>query len=724
MEYYAHKNKNNEKQAVREHLEKTARLAESFSVDFLKPLAYTAGLAHDIGKYSMAFQKYLEGAAIRFEHSPCGAIEIKKLIKESCDKIVALMLEYCIVGHHTGLPDGGNENDSPDDDVTLMGRLKRSGKYIGDSSYSAFSGEIALSIPESKELIDVIKGTQDKGEIIEKYAFFTRYLFSCLKDADILDTENFCNPSIPCNNRKSDFFSAAVALEHKIEDFILDTPLREARGRIQKQACLNAQQAAAISILNMPTGSGKTLCSLKIALNRLVNSNGGIKRIIYVIPYTSIIEQTAEIFEEVCGGYVDILQHHSNYYYENDNKEADTQEKLKRATENWDAPFIITTSVQFFQSLYHYRTSGLRKLHNTADSIIIFDEIHLLPIEYLQPCLRGIGYLTQYFNVQAIFLSATMPDYSALFRRYLPECGVTELIDDKVDYEYFKKCRYINLGKTDYSSIVEKANEYESSLIVVNKRKTAREVYNMLIGRKFHLSTYMTPADRSDTIAQIKRCLKAGEKIVVVSTSLVEAGVDLNFKTVFRELAGLDNILQSAGRCNREGKYEKGDVYIFETDDKPHRELQLRANITREMISAYGDISSDECIREYYRRLFHYSDAEIEKNSIAKDCTGLDNIPFRSYAENFHFIKNETIGIVIDSRREVKELLNRLKEGDYSVKRSLQRYTVGLRLNEFEEARKLGVVDSFGTEVYVLTNEQYYSKELGLCLDMTNDIIF
>lgn len=723
MEYYAHKTDDGRKQTVKEHLDNVASLAEKFSAESLKSLAYAAGKAHDIGKYSQTFQDRLEGRNVKFEHSSCGAIEYNKIASDNKEKVVAAMLEYCIAGHHTGLPDGGSAADSAYDDVTLHSRLARSAQYVGDADYSAYKSEVELSIPQADLLLKEMMSEKDKNEIIERYAFFTRYLFSCLTDADFLDTEQFCSPDID-RETHSDFDLAEKALTHRFGQFKADTPLKEARGRLQEQAYQNSHSSGNISVLNMPTGSGKTLCSLKIALQKLLAAGSNKKRIIYVIPYTSIIEQTAEQFEQIIGKHVDILQHHSNYCFDDNTNEPTTAAKLKKAAENWDAPLVITTSVQFFQSLYHYKGSGLRKLHNIGDSVIIFDEIHLLPVNMLQPCLRGIGYITKYLNSEAIFLSATMPDYSNMFDRYLPECSVNYLMTDKSDFNYFEKCRYINLGKTDYENVIEKSSAYTSSLIIVNTRKAAREVYREISGKKYHLSTYMTPFDRSETIASIRKDLESGEKITVVSTSLVEAGVDLDFEAVFRQLAGLDSILQSGGRCNREGRREIGDVYVFETDGTMSGDLQIRANITESLICEFDNIASTECIETYYNRLFDFYKERIEQNSIAKDCKGIENVPFRKYAEDFDFIKDDTVGVVIDNCKESAELVNKLKYGDHSVKRKLQRYTVALkRHTEFEKAYSIGIVDDFGTGVYILTNPSYYNKETGLDLDMTQDII-
>lgn len=713
----AHKTDTRE-QSIKEHIDGTAERARENAVPKMKELAECIAVYHDIGKYAEDFQRRLDNEKIRFEHSVCGAIELNRLATTAFEKDMTAMLQYCIAGHHSGLPDGGNKNDEPTDN-TLCGRLKRASEYTGTKDYSSYKEEIYEKLPCFDEVAKELKNSADKNDFIEKYAFFTRYLFSCLTDADFIDTELFFEPDAE-RGYSADFFAAEKALDEKISGFVADTPLKKARSRLQNQATENSKNAEKISILDMPTGSGKTLCSLKIALQRLQKT--GKKRIIYVIPYTSIIEQTADIFTDIIGGYVPVLQHHSNYTPENENKEENAIAKIMRSTENWDAPIIITTSVRFFESLYHYKGSALRKMHNIADSIIIFDEIHTLTTEMLQPCLRAVGYITKYLNCEAVFLSATMPDYTLLFEKFLPDVKVTKLLTDKSDNKFFCKCRYINMGKTDIEALIQKADEYNSSLIIVNDRKTAREVYNILDGKKYHLSTYMTPSDRSDTIKEIRSALNSGEKLTVVSTSLVEVGVDLDFEAVFRQLAGLDNILQSGGRCNRDGKRETGDVFIFETDNIPKGDVQRRASIVSDMLRNGKDISSQECIEEYYRRLFSFSKEQIEENTIAKNVTGLYNIPFRSYAEKIKFIKDSTVGVIIDNCEKSHELIDRLEQGDRRALRSLQKYTVSLKF-PYEFDKMNNVLRKSTGEVFVLADNSYYNSETGLQIEMKRDII-
>jgi len=717
----------NRNQTIKEHLIGVAEKAASNSVELMRDYAYKAGIAHDIGKYAEDFQKRLKGSTIKYEHSACGAIEIGKLVKNEVDEQMTYMLQYCIAGHHTGLPDGGTAADNADTDSTLHAKLKRMEKYKGTADYSSYKDEVKLELPDYSELTAILHKSKDTTELIETYAFFTRYLFSCLTDADYIDTEIFYSPDIE-RGLKSDFVEMLEIIDKKLNSFTLDTQLKKARKSLQDQAFENCLNDSRINILDMPTGSGKTLCSMKIALKKLVEHKK--KRIIYVIPYTSIIEQTAEIFEKIFGKYTDIVQHHSNYCYDTENDS--TLEKLKRSTENWDAPVIITTSVQFFRSLYHYNVSSLRKLHNIADSVIVFDEVHMLPKEYLQPCLRAIGYITKYLNSGCIFLSATMPDYTEMFKRYIGDNSFKELITDKKDFSFFQKCIYSYIGMTDMESIAEKAMRYGSSLIIVNSRKTARNTYQLLSGRKYHLSTYMTPQHRSETIEHIREDLinlrehpDTAPKITVVSTSLVEAGVDFDFQAVFRQLAGLDSILQSGGRCNRDGNLDHGDVFIFEIDEKPKDDMKVRSSIVKDMLDKGNDISSEECIKEYYNRLFNFSDDVIEENTIAKKCSGFDRIPFRTYAESFELIKDETISIVIDNCDETSDLLAQIRFGGKDARRKLQRFTVSLKLHgEFDNALKSGLIHDTGYGVYVLSNNDYYKDETGLDINYQPDYIY
>lgn len=723
MEYYAHTRKDGKRQTVKEHLEGVSELAEGFSVDFLKPLAKKASYDHDPGKCALKYQWRLDDDNIKFSHAACGALEYKKFAdKNDC---FAPLMEYCIAGHHTGLMDGGTDADNSDS-PTLNGILKRADEYTGDSDYSAYATEIEFATLTQEEItppLNELLSTKDPTERIERYAFFTKYVFSCLTDADFLNTEIFCNENVE-RGMNGDFEKALDKLNRELSNMPSNTPLRQARSRIQQQAFDNSVNKSHISILDMPTGSGKTLCSLKLALE------SGKKRIIYVIPYTSIIEQTANKFEKMFGDVLPVLQHHSNYSYDGGTEEEKkTAEKLKRTCENWDAPLIITTSVQFFQSIYHYKGSALRKFHNLRDSVIVFDEIHLIPTELLRPCLKAVGYITKYLNSEALFLSATMPDYSKLFDKFLPDVNYNKLVTDRTNFKYFKKCEYKDMGKTTLETIAENASQCKNALIVVNTKKTAAELYNLVQGEKYHLSANMTPAHRSRVIEVVRNKLENGEHITVVSTSLVEAGVDLDFNTVFRQLSGLDSILQAGGRCNREGKDAKGYVYVFDIDETYRKgsDLAMRINKTKGLLEKYQDITSNDCIKEYYDGIFDFNQSRIAENSIAKyneqsnsfDRQGLMSpysIPFRSYAMQFEYISADTISIVIDDPNDqtCHELVETLRNGDMSVRRALQKYSVSVYMNVFKDLYSQGVLKDHGTGIFILENQSYYNNETGL----------
>lgn len=716
VEYIGHTSDDGRKQLLLDHLNGTSKLCRENANEFWADIAEFVGQIHDIGKYTSGFQKRINGAEnIRVEHAICGAKEVAKAPPKS----YVPMIEYCVAGHHSGLPDGGTKVDS-EEDSTLHGRMKRK---TGD--YSAYENEVKLEYPKDnlRELFDV----SNQREIIERYSFFTRYLFSCLTDADFIDTERFVTPNTD-RGIDGDFQKAYEKVCEKLNSFKIETKLQESRSIIQEQVYKSVESNANVYTLNMPTGSGKTLCSIRAALKTAIENKK--KRIIYVIPYVSIIEQTAKVFEDIFGDVLPVLQHHSNYDFDDDKNEDEneiTSEKLKRSCENWDAKLIVTTNIQFFESLYHYKGRRLRKLHNLADSVIIFDEIHMLPIDYIQPCLRAIGYVTKYLNSTAILMSATMPNYDKFMERYMSGVKIENAVKDTSLFNVFDKCRYEYIGKCELASLAEKAQEYDNALIIVNKRKTARELYDICSGNKYHLSTYMTPLHRSEIIAKIKEDIKNGINTTVISTSLIEAGVDLDFKAVFREIAGIDNVLQSGGRCNREGKMDMGDVFVFETDGgnyqtKKKSDIIIRANITRNLFEEFENISTDKCIKEYYGRLLNYKEKKIEENTITAimgNDLRIDGIPFRTYAESFNFIDNQVIGIVIPCD-ENRGLIKELKDGKLSVKRNLQRYSASVNKDEFKELFQIGIIETLDCGVCILANTDYYKSDVGLTLE--NDV--
>lgn len=694
--------KENKKQSIAEHSESTAKLAKQYSVCYLEDISEYLCMLHDVGKYRDGFQQRILGKSnLPCRHACCGAQEIKRHEKSGSNlfRFIAPMLEYCVSGHHSGLQNGiATPKHS---DGTLFDSLNEKAEDI--EKYRCFFEDIA--VPDDVDLQALIskmsEGCGSNEEAVERYAFFTRYLFSCLTDADFIDTESFYGEAE--RGLYGDFEKALELINDKLNGFSADSKVNESRIKLQKQAFENSH-GAKISILNMPTGSGKTLCSITLALERAVASDK--KRIIYVIPYTSIIEQTAAGFEKLFGDTLPVLQHHSNFTPD----DADT-EIIRRTTENWDASLIVTTNVQFFQSIYHNRSSKLRKLHNMAESIIVFDEVHMMPVEYLQPCLRAVGYITSYLDSEAVFMSATMPDFGKLLSEF---CGVRakELITDKSSFVNFKNCSYADLGELDEAKIIELSDSFESSLIIVNSRQEARKLFNLCGDRnKYHLSTYMTPNHRNQIISEIKSKL-GKEKITVISTSLIEAGVDLDFEAVFREMSGLDSIIQSAGRCNREGRRPSGYMHVFTiADSKIPDSLKLKVNICASLMSEFDDISSDECVKEYYKRLYSSQSQTISSNTIYKDGMKPQSIPFRDYSESFNFIDSDSINIIIPCE-ENRELLESAQFSRAAL-RKLAPYCASVHYYEFNELIDKGIVSPCGN-AYKLEIPEYYDKDTGL----------
>mgnify|MGYP001149728205 CR=1 FL=1 len=728
--YIAHNSEDQLKeQTIKEHSRSTAELCREFSIPELKDVMYVLGMLHDVGKYQESYQRRIRGENIKVEHSGCGALAAKKMYPNA----VGLLMEYCISGHHSGIPDGGFPNDTADL-PTLYGRLKRQFE-----NFSIYEAELEFPPVKIDKLISLLASDCGKSMelLIDQFSFWTRYCFSCLTDADSIDTANFCNGEVT-RPLRADFHACLEKIDKKLSSFDCATQLQKARGELQKQVFKKKDVDAKIFLMNMPTGSGKTLCSAKFALERAINTRK--KRIIYIIPYNSIIDQTVRVFEELFGEDAEILRHQSTFSYEDNgdagksNKEEDYARIAKSATENWNVTsFIVTTAVQFFESIYANKRGKLRKLHNMADSVLIFDEAHMMPVSYLQPCLRGIGYITRYLNSEAIFLTATMPDFPKLIRQYVPgSTTIVDLIEDSSLFSTFQKCQYQYIGEQTEEELLAKAMDSPSCLFIVNTRQAARRLYRKCGGKKYHLSTYMTAYDRKRVLKEIGEALESLEtdfpglqnvsenrRITIISTSLIEAGVDLDAFTVFRELSGLDSVLQAGGRCNREGKRTRANVYIFEISGEKRNSQDVRSNITKGIIERYKDISCQQSIREYYERLLFMRQGEIQRYTISQECSNIFSIPFRKYAEEFELINSKIVSIVVPRDKESQEMAESLRFAGASVNlgRKLQKYTCSVYQKELDDLISQHVVDSFGTGISCLTNMDYYDDEIGILFD-------
>lgn len=713
MKFYAHtKSDGGEEnwQPLEEHLTNVAELCLQFSAAWCSNIfSRNIGLLHDIGKYQHGFQERLKNSSIKIEHSFCGA---KECIKYSMPVAAC----YCIAGHHGGLPDIGTPIDRADEG-TLYAALKRI-----PQDYSSYISEVLpqkltsdpMLLPHSSDILSAKK----------QLAFWIRMMFSSLVDADFLDTERFCKDrerSFP----QADFKVLSSALESRLASFPCVTDVQKARRNLLEQAMLHASDDADIYMMNMPTGSGKTLTSMSFALEACKIHN--LKRIIYVIPYTSIIEQNARVFRDIFGEDM-VLEHHCNFDY-NSTENIDTAQKLALAMENWDFPIIVTTNVQFFESIYGNRPSQMRKLHNIAQSVIVFDEAHMFPSLFYQPCLEAIKFLVKDYGCKALFLSATLPD----FKRWMNEFGcnglsLCDVIDDKSSFKVFERCSIENLGVISKERLLQKATEHTSALIVVNTRKTARELYNTFSGEKYHLSTYMTKIDRSRVIEKVKEALTHGRKFLLVSTSLIEAGVDLDFEVVFREMAGLDNIVQTAGRCNREGRrsVDKSHAYVFvfEEDSLKSRDKRILPNqyICNDIMQTFG--TTDKAIRAYFDRVFAYGKDTMSEFDFAGFITPY-GYRFASYAERFRIIDNDSQNVIVvyPDDPEQSEILSELDHDGRKARRRLQQYAVTLKAYEFDELFKQGMISQHDG-LNFLNNFAHYNIDTGISLTDNTTYIF
>ncbi|MGI6562831.1 MAG: CRISPR-associated helicase Cas3' [Clostridia bacterium] len=693
----------------------TAKLASDFASVFgCKDLGYLCGLVHDIGKYSQEFQKRIRGHSIYVDHSTAGAIEIYKYVKA-----FGIILAYCIAGHHAGLPDGGSAADTGDE-PTLYGKLKRR-NLPNYGTYRKF-----LDIPKEKLPSKIpIQPVAGGGLSI---SFLIRMLYSCLVDADYLDTERFMSG----NTIDRSIDCSIDTLLDKLLEYIkrFDSPVglvNEKRCEILNRCLHAAENPKGIYTLTVPTGGGKTISSLSFALKHA--KKHGMKRIIYVIPYTSIIEQNAAVIKSILGSEY-VLEHHSNIAYDDESEE---MSKLRLATENWDIPIVVTTNVQFFESFFSNRASKCRKLHNTANSVILFDEAQMLPIYYLLPCIRTISELVTNYGSTCVLCSATQPAIKDLFPK---GTKITEIIENAPAlYKAFKRTNIKYIGKLSYELLIDHLEKRNQVLCIVNTRKTARNISDGLSEPgNFHLSTLMCPVHRSQKIAEIKDRLKKEMPCRVISTSLIEAGVDVDFPAVYRQMAGLESQIQAAGRCNREGRrsIEDSNVYIYDMDDDYNQKLPsaLRrpTEIAKGIAERYTDVSSPEAIEAYFTQLFHTAGKSLDyKDIISRLEEGAVNggsFPFHQIASEYKLIEDITYGIIIPYDEKAKLFIERLKNNERTISsvRNIQPYIVNVYKKEAEKLLGVGAIEMIDTELFVLMDTSLYNERTGLKVEIEDGI--
>ena len=737
VEFIAHVRKNNDgtwaaPQRLSEHLEGTSRLAELHAAKFQSgEWGKSAGLAHDAGKGRAVWQKYLklksgyydeeahlEGKTGKMPHAIYGA----KLVETLFGKGFGRFLAYCIAGHHAGLPDWSSAEGS---------------------------GQSSLQFQETqvKDLDDIdtliIEGIRGAKPALPPWRFakgldlslWIRMLYSSLVDADFLDTESYMDQE-RAGNRGG--YCSMPELQDRFTEFIKkldetaeDTRVNEIRRNIRAKCEQMASDAQGIFSLSVPTGGGKTLSSLAFALEHAIKHH--LDRIIYVIPYTSIIEQNADVFRSAIGE-DQVVEHHSSL------EDDDATPKSRLATENWDAPVIVTTSVQFFESLFAAKSSRCRKLHNIVKSVVILDEAQLVPVEFLAPILETMQLLVEHYQVSFVISTATQPAFNERLvdgKQFQGLKNIKEIMGENEDvkllYQSLKRC-HVQLPDdihaiSSWEEIADELKQYEQVLCVVSDRKSCRELHGLMPEGTYHLSALMCGQHRSEIIRTIKQKLRDRESVRVISTQLVEAGVDLDFPVVYRALAGLDSIAQAAGRCNREGELpDLGKVVVFNPPKKaPMGILRKAADTTRSIVSTNVQDPLDyELFEKYFAELYWKANSLDSKEILSllnpyqtdlQECS----IYFRTAAEKFQIIDGSLQKTILVRYGDGERLIDLLKSKgpDRRLMRKLQRYTVNVYNYDFNQLLRRGSIEEVCPKIFALTTNLDYSEDTGLLVDET-----
>ncbi|MDD3762456.1 MAG: CRISPR-associated endonuclease Cas3'' [Nevskiales bacterium] len=726
--FYAHSTANPNRsdwQRLDEHLTAVGRrAADSAALFGAAEMGHAAGLLHDIGKYTQEFQRRIAGDALRVDHATRGAM----LAVERYGPLGQL-LAYAIAGHHAGLANGAEALER----TALRDRLK------GDGLPSLLDHwRTEISLPEKLPHPSKFKGCADRGMF--QLAFLTRMLFSCLVDADYLDTEAFYDRIEGRVSRRDvpvpELMALRERLDEYLERFTSDTPVNEIRAEILRHVRGGADHDPGLFSLTVPTGGGKTLASLAFALDHAIRH--GMRRVIFVIPFTSIVEQNAAVFRQALGEWGDaaVLEHHSAFVAaappksEPDHYQA--REKLRLAMENWDAPIVVTTAVQFFESLFAARPSQCRKLHNIAGSVVILDEAQVLPLKLLRPSVAAIDELARNYRCSVVLCTATQPALHAF------DGGLTsvhELAPEPPElFRKLERVRVRHVGVWDDDELAAQMRSRDQVLCIVNNRRHARAVYEAMadLPGARHLSTLMCARHRSEILAEIRGMLERGEPCRLVATSLIEAGVDVSFPTVLRAEAGLDSIAQAAGRCNRNGEWPADDseVLVFENandDWAPPTELRQFAQAARATLRQYGnDPLAPQAIEAYFRELYwQKGDQQLD----AANLLGLlrdsrpDSLPMETLAAKFRLIDSVQLPVIVPYGEdgEVDKLIESLRHVEKvgGVARKLQRYLVQLPQKAFDALVAAGAIqpvvpEKWGQQFMLLVNVDLYDQRSGL----------
>ncbi len=720
------------------HLADVGRQAGANAAYFhMAGLARLAGLLHDIGKCSQAFQDYIcTPGRPSPDHSTAGAV----VAFERFGPIIGRMLAFAIAGHHAGLADGAD---------SLTTRLAAADRLPDFRDWERYTGDL----PTLKELAAgvTIRPSPEPGFAA---AFMTRMLFSALTDADFIATEAFYAEATG-EEKPRGGFRPIVDLRDRLRATMAakladakPTPVNRLRAEVLDHAIAKAALAPGLFTLTVPTGGGKTLASLSFALDHAARH--GLRRVVYVIPYTSIIEQTAAVFREALATTDDVLEHHANFEWHRPGTDAEGRggiDKLRRSAENWEAPIVVTTAVQFFESLFAARTSRCRKLHNLAGAVIILDEAQTLPIALLRPCLAAIDELARNYRASVVLCTATQPalrriDKALPGKWALDLDDIRELAPDPRGlYDRLRRVTIARLpAPVDDATIAARFTAAPRMLCIVNSRAHASDLFGAIRDQPGarHLTTLMCAAHRQAVLAGLRADLTAERPVRVVATSLIEAGVDVDFPEVWRAMAGLDSIAQAAGRCNREGGNETGHVVVFEPADRsPPRGFAAATAATRAIMRRHQDLLGLDALHDYFGELYFTHGAERldaarlegETYPIMKaisDTANKTNFPFASIARAFRMIDETMVPVLVPYDDTARTLLARLEHADKppaDVLRGLQRYIVPVpdkvrgALIAAGNAVAIGPMAKDGSPFVKLTNDALYDEQVGLKLD-------
>jgi len=722
------------------HLAAVGDRAAEFAAEFgWQELGRVAGRLHDIGKCSAAFQAYIRGErSSGGDHSSAGA---RVAIAAYGKHVLGRSLGFAIAGHHAGLADG----------VKLDERLQ------AEPADAPGWQDHTEPLPDGKALHPTFlpQGAGDKGF---SEAFLIRMLFSCLVDADFLETERFyakANKQPIQRGKHRDLATLRDALRRHMawkRAEAKPTQLNTLRAEVLDHAVAKAELPPGAFTLTVPTGGGKTLTSLSFALEHAVRH--GLRRVVYVIPFTSIIEQTAREFRKALNTTDDVLEHHASFDWEEaaaariaDGEGRDGLVKLRRAAENWDVPIVVTTAVQFFESLYAARTSRCRKLHNLAGSVIVLDEAQTLPIKLLRPCVAALKELSANYRASVVLCTATQP---ALLKKDGFANGFA--IDESRELASNPKELYTRLkrvrverraGPTDDETIAARFAERAQMLCIVNSRPHARALFDRIreLPGRLHLSTLMCARHRRAKLAMLRDRLAAGEPARVVSTSLIEAGVDISFPEVWRAIAGLDSIAQAAGRCNREGGPVLGRTVVFEpAEARPPKELEGLWQATRSILPHHEDDPLTlDAVTAYFKELYWQKGPEAFDTAKVADYPGILPairerasellFPFASIADAFRLIEDVMVPVIVPWRaapddRDAEKVLARIAAMDRPCRddlRRLQQYTVPVPRRDRDAWLLAGVLRpvhaALGDTLLRFNDLAQYDEATGLRLD-------